>query len=565
MTEPAAAILIVEDEQIVAIDIQSNLERLGYRVVGTAASGEEACRMAAGFEPDLVLMDVRIDGPIDGIETAQRIRQVRDVPVLFLTAYSDAETLKRAKQTEPYGYIVKPFAEHDLRAAIEVALHKRAADARVRETRDDLQAILDAQRHGTVMLDAQGRIRFASRAIRRILAVDSADAVGRDLRAVLPLSEGQMAALTEMCRAPQKSGARLPVVLEMEDSPARHLEIEVADDPRNAGGRILFVYDVSPLVDLRGQLDQQHVFENMLGKSKAMRQVFQLVEELARVDSTVLIEGETGTGKELVARAIHQLSGRRDGPFLALNCGGLSEELAASQLFGHRRGSFTGAVADQQGLFEASSGGTLFLDEIGELPPRVQASLLRVLEENAVMPLGESQLRPVNFRLLAATHRDLAEEALQNRFRQDLLYRIRVARVRLPALRQRREDLPLLIRAFLATHCAATGKEIHAVSDEAMALLLDYSWPGNVRELRNALEFAVVRCRGVEIQPDDLPPELFQPSPNPPAEESGADEAERIAAAIKWARGNRTRAANLLGISRATLYRRLAELGLDHD
>jgi transcriptional regulator with PAS, ATPase and Fis domain len=174
----------------------------------------------------------------------------------------------------------------------------------------------------------------------------------------------------------------------------------------------------------------------------------------------VLIEGESGTGKELVARAIHNQSARRQGPFVALNCAGLSEELAASQLFGHRRGSFTGAYDDQAGLFEAASGGTLFLDEIGELPIRVQTSLLRVLEENAVLRLGESNLRPVDVRIIAATHRDLAREVEEKRFRHDLFYRIRVARVKLPPLRERRDDLPLLARAFLAQHRAATGKEV---------------------------------------------------------------------------------------------------------
>ncbi len=379
---------------------------------------------------------------------------------------------------------------------------------------------------------------------------------------LLPLSVSDATALADMCRRPAAERSKVPVVLQSDDEPPRHLEIETVDDPRADGGKILFVYDVSPVVDLRRQLDEQSAFQNMLGKSKPMRQVFQIVEELARVDSTVLIEGETGTGKELVARAIHQLSARVDGPFLALNCGGLSEELAASQLFGHRRGSFTGAVDDQVGLFEAASGGTLFLDEIGELPLRVQASLLRVLEENAVMRLGESKLRPVNIRVLAATHRDLAQEAVRERFRQDLLYRIRIARVTLPALRERRDDLPLLVRAFVADHRASTGKQVDAVSDEAMAVLLDYSWPGNVRELRNALEYAVVRCQGVMIRPDDLPPELLEFHPATDAEQDG-DETDRVLAALKWARGNRTRAATLLGVSRATLYRRLKELGVD--
>ncbi|MHB8897486.1 MAG: sigma 54-interacting transcriptional regulator [Thermoguttaceae bacterium] len=565
MERIASSILIVEDEQIVAVDVESVLEQIGYRVAGIAATSEEACRMAVETKPDLVLMDVRIDGPIDGIETARQIRQLLDVPIVFLTAYTDAETLDRAKQIGPCGYLVKPFAQRDLQATLEIALEKGAIDRRLRKNHQDLLAILDAQRHGTIMLDGQGRICFASRAVQSFTPTDLAQAAGGLLENLLPFSEEDATAIAEMSRRSAEERSNVPAVLQSEDEPPRHAEIEIVDDPRNPERRILFLYDTSPLYLLRQQLDQQAAFQNMLGKSKPMRQVFQLIEELAAVDSTVLIEGETGTGKELVARAIHQLSPRRDGPFLALNCGGLSQELAASQLFGHRRGAFTGAVEDQRGLFEAASGGTLFLDEVGELPMRVQTSLLRVLEENAVLPIGESTLRPVNIRLLAATHLDLAEESLRNRFRQDLLYRIRVARVTLPPLRQRREDLPLLVRAFVAAHRASTGKQVHAVDDDAMALLLDHSWPGNVRELRNALEFAVVRCRGTVIQPVDLPPELLQTSPEPPPDMPASDEADRIAAAIKWARGNRTRAANLLGISRATLYRRLKELGIEND
>ncbi len=565
MKESATSILVVEDEQIVAVDLESVLERLGYHVAGIAATSEQACRAAAQSEPDLVLMDIRIDGPVDGIETARRIRQRRDVPIVFLTAYTDRETLDRAKEIGPHGYLVKPFAERDLQATIEMALEKGAMDRRLRKSRQDLQTILDAQRHGTIMFDASGGVRFASEAVWRLTDRQRSETAGGALTDFLPLDAESATALSELCQTPAEGRTKLPVVLEQEDEESRHIEIEVVDDPREEAGKILFLYDVSPLFSLRQQLDDQAAFQNMLGKSKAMRQVFQLVEDLAGVDSTVLIEGETGTGKELVARAIHQLSGRREGPFLALNCGGLSEELAASQLFGHRRGSFTGAIEDQRGLFEAANGGTLFLDEIGELPLRVQASLLRVLEEGAVLPVGESKLRPVNLRLLTATHRNLAEEAQQQRFRQDLLYRIRVARVCLPPLRDRREDLPLLVRAFLAAHRASTGKQVQTVSDEAMALLLDYRWPGNVRELRNALEFAVVRCRGSVIQPGDLPPEMLQSCPAPMIEEPGTNETERILAAIKWAKGNRTRAATLLGISRATLYRRLKELGIDED
>jgi PAS domain S-box-containing protein len=563
MPEQAAKILIVEDEQIVAVDIEGHLKRLGYRVMGRAASGEEACRKAAELEPDLVLMDIRLQGALDGIETAEQIRQSADMPIVFLTAYTDKDTLQRAKPVQPYGYIVKPFAERDLEAAIEVALYKAGIDRQLRQSHENLQTILDAQRHGTVMLDAEGQIRFASGAVRRMAGAAETQVEGRPLADLLPLSGDQVAALEAMGQCPKEHRSKVPVVLGAEDPRPRHLEIEVADDPRVDGGRILFVYDVSPLHDLRRQLDDRSAFQNIVGKSKRMRQVFQMIEDLARVDSTVLIEGETGTGKELVARAIHRLSRRCDGPFLALNCAGLSEELAASQLFGHRRGSFTGAVDDQQGLFEAASEGTLFLDEIGELPTRVQTTLLRVLEENAVLPLGQSRLLAVDVRVIAATHRDLAREAAENRFRQDLLYRIRVARVRLPALRDRREDLPALVRAFLADHRASIGKQVDAISDDAMAVLMDYGWPGNVRELRNALEFAVIRARGSIIRPEDLPPELLDLAPEGAPDEPGLDEADRVKAALKWARGNRTRAAALLGISRATLYRRLREMGID--
>ena len=563
MSEQPVTILVVEDEQIVAVAIEGHLQRLGYRVVGTVSSGEEACAKAAELEPDLVLMDVHIEGPIDGIEAAERIRQSRDVPVVFLTAYSDVETVQRAKVVEPYGYIVKPFDPRDLHRTIEMALHKGNVDRRLRESHENMRTILNAQRHGTVMLDAQGRVRFASQAALKMAGALDREVVGQGLADLLPLSDEQVTALEETRRRPREQRGKVALVLDGDGSHPCHLETEIVDDPRDDGGRILFLYDVSPLVDLRRQLDEHATFEQMIGKSKPMRQVFQTIQDVARVDSTVMIEGETGTGKELVARAIHQLGRRRDAPFVAINCAGLNDELATSQLFGHRRGSFTGAVNDQQGLFEAAHGGTLFLDEIGDLSLRVQTALLRVLEENIVLPLGESSPRAVDVRVLTATHRDLVEEAAEQRFRQDLLYRIRVARVKLPALRHRREDLPILVRAFLADHRASTGKEVDAVSDDAMAVMMEYPWPGNVRELRNALEYAVIRARGSILQAEDLPPEVLERRTDGDQDDSALDEADQLSAALKRARGNRTRAAALLGISRATFYRRLRELGIE--
>jgi len=293
-----------------------------------------------------------------------------------------------------------------------------------------------------------------------------------------------------------------------------------------------------------------------------MLQVYEQIREVARVDSTVLIEGDTGTGKELVARAIHNSSHRAGKPFIAVNSAGLTDSLLASQLFGHKRGAFTGAIEDHKGVFEAAEGGTLFLDEIGDIPLNVQTSLLRVLQEREITRLGESKPRRVDVRVLAATHRSLAEEVEKGNFRADLLYRVRVARIQLPPLRRRREDIPLLVGLFLGQCAAATGKTVQEVSPAAMDLLLDYDWPGNVRELKSAIEFGMIRCKTAAIEPDDLPPEVvgFSSPPAPPAEP--VDERQRLLQALERANGNRTVAARLLGISRATFYRRLAELDI---
>jgi transcriptional regulator with PAS, ATPase and Fis domain len=329
---------------------------------------------------------------------------------------------------------------------------------------------------------------------------------------------------------------------------------------------MFFLYDASEVQTLRQLLAETGKYQDLVGKSHSMQLIFQQIQDFARVDSTVLIEGETGTGKELVARAIHQASHHKDHPFVAVNCAGLTESLVASQLFGHRRGAFTGAVSDQKGLIEAAEGGTLFLDEIGDIPLTVQTSLLRVLQEREITRLGESRLRKVDVRVLAATHHNLAKDVTSGTFRADLLYRIRVGRVLLPPLRERREDIPFLISHFLSQYRATTGKPVETVSNEAMRLLMAYSWPGNVRELQHAIEFAVIRCPHSIIQPQDLPPEMINQDeriPVVPSEEMAPNhEKDRILSALKQTGGNRSAAAKLLGISRITLYRRLSRLGI---
>jgi two-component system response regulator HydG len=302
-----------------------------------------------------------------------------------------------------------------------------------------------------------------------------------------------------------------------------------------------------------------------IGKSRRFQEVLKLAEVVAPTGSTVLIQGESGTGKEVVARYIHNLSNRVDAPFLSINCGALPETLLESELFGHVKGSFTGAVRDKQGLFAAARGGTFFMDEVGEMPPSLQIKLLRVLQEREVIPVGATESIPVDVRIIAATNRDLEEEVRRGNFRADLFYRLNVIALELPALRDRKEDLLLLLETFLNDLASERGVEPRALSAEAMDAVMVYDWPGNVRELQNALEHAVVLTRGELIEPSALPERITRRKKEPLVADRvqpnpSLDVVER--AYIMWVLqaegGNKTRAAEVLGIDPSTLYRKLS-------
>ena len=302
-----------------------------------------------------------------------------------------------------------------------------------------------------------------------------------------------------------------------------------------------------------------------IGKSKRFMELLKLAEHVAPTESTVLIQGESGTGKEVVARYIHNLSTRADGPFMSINCGALPENLLESELFGHVKWSFTGAVRDKQGLFAAARGGSFFLDEVGEMPPSLQVKLLRVLQEREAIPVGATEAIPVDVRIIAATNRDLEEEIRRGNFRSDLFYRLNVIALNLPPLRDRRDDLLLLLEAFLQTMAQEGGTEPKALSSDALDAVMVYEWPGNVRELENALEHAVVLSRGNLIEAGALPERITKRRKEPlVAERSYRNPTLEVIerAYIMWVLqaegGNKTRAAEVLGIDPSTLYRKLS-------
>lgn len=319
-------------------------------------------------------------------------------------------------------------------------------------------------------------------------------------------------------------------------------------------------------ISLRQTLDESHRFENIIAKSPEMQRVIEVIKLVAKSTATVLITGQSGTGKELVARAIHSQSDRRDKPFVAVSCAALPESLLESALFGHEKGAFTGAYAQQKGRFELANGGTFFLDEIGEISAGTQVHLLRVLEERALTRVGGTEEIKVDVRIISATNKDLKEAVAHGAFREDLYYRLNVVNIHLPPLKERREDIPLLADHFLSRLALKNRKEINGFSVDAMEFLMSYEWPGNVRELENAIERAVILAKGSVIELADLP-EQQGAKGSPPPSSAGKTlkevEREHIAGVLRKTGGNYSQAARILGITRTTLYNKTREYNLD--
>lgn len=435
--------------------------------------------------------------------------------------------------------------------------------------RDDL--ILDAITEGVFTVDLDLNVQTFNRAAERITGLDRDRAVGQKCYDVLRASVCQSDC--PMARALKTGRPVLDRSVDLLDTRGRTVPVRVRSAPlRDQSGRVrggveTFV-DLTALVTLKKRLQRTQSPADMIGRSPAMAELFALLPRVADSESTVLITGASGTGKGLLARIIHQASARKPKPFVVMGCGAVPETLLESELFGYRRGAFTGADRDKPGLLAEAQGGTLFLDEVGELTPAVQVKLLRVLDEKQYVPLGTSTPLKADVRLIAATNRRLEDDVQAGRFRQDLYYRLNVVRLRLPPLSERREDIPPLVDHFLSRLRAETGKVVSAVSDEAMARLLNWTYPGNVRELYNVLEHAVVLCPGERIEVEHLPAEV-RADPEaaeltPPADLSLADlEARAIAAALDRHHGHRARTARALGISTSTLWRKMKRYGLE--
>lgn len=411
------------------------------------------------------------------------------------------------------------------------------------------------------VIDAGGRILFWSKGAEKLFGRPAETVLGRSCADALECDDG-----SDPCGLAEQGSIKDQVVSLRRSDGTRLICKRTAraffDSGGQFAGAIEFLQQQAVSMPLAQTIDESDSFHGILSRDPAMRQAIKIIRNVAETEATVLIRGESGTGKELVARALHLESARRDKPFLAINCAALTPSLLESELFGHVKGAFTGAVRNHAGLFQRANGGTLFLDEVAELPMELQAKLLRVLQEQSFIPVGGDSAIHVDVRIIAATHRSLREEVKAGRFREDLMYRLRVVPVFLPPLRERRQDVKLLLWHSIRQHNEQGPRHVDSISPDAMRCLLDYQWPGNVRELKNVVEYAFAVGRGNEITLDDLPPEFREAPTSHTAVSSRVqhvrpiNEAELIREALAACNGHLEEAARYAGMSRVTFWRK---------
>jgi len=588
----SARILIVEDERVTAEDLRDTLSDLGYTVTAVVASGAEAIAQAEENPPDIALMDIRIEGEMDGTEAALALREGFNIPVIYLTAHADGPNVERSKGAGPLGYITKPFEEATLHANIEIALHRHREELRARDKAELLASTLHAISEGVISMDRKETITlfnpaaeaWTGRAAREALghrvdeifqavAGPSADKVRKSWEQAL--SDGSLRDLPTGVVLVSSQGDRRPIsgaiapILDHKGAVAgavlvfgRTSEPAVPSRPVALGGTL-----TDDGVDLGGF--------KMIAASPAMKQVLAFARRVAQSEvSTVLLEGESGTGKDVLAQFLHYYSRRNEGPFVALNCAAIPETLLESELFGYEKGAFTDARTPKAGILELASTGSIFLDEIAEMPLTVQAKLLRVLEAQCFRRLGGVRDIQVDVRVVAATNRRLTDAIEEGRFRLDLYYRLNVIQLLLPALRERREDILPLAQHFIQVYNVKFKRNIQGISHAAAAALMSHSWPGNVRELRNVVERAMVLEESERIQSSSLyiasngsglsRASALQSEETEAPFQASLAEAEKnlVMRALHKASGNQTRAAVLLGITRDTLRYKMKKFSL---
>jgi two-component system response regulator HydG len=563
--ENRARILVVDDEESIRFTFESFLSDAGYEVAAAADFSSALARLDES-DFDLVFADIILGGRT-GIDVMRVVRD-RELSsqVVIITGAPHLDTASEALRLGAFDYISKPVEQEMLLRVAKTALkHKRLTDEK-EKYRLNLEAIFRSVKDGIITVDEKLKVVEANDAAERICGLKR-DARGEVFSAVQtncgkkclqPLAATiEKKAPAEAERLECERAAVLGQVVSISASP-------LLDHQGMFSGAVIVVRDETRLADLERDLGERQRFHNLIGRSEKMQKIYSLIETLADLQTTVLITGESGTGKELVAEALHFRGGRSTRPLVKVNCAALSESLLESELFGHVKGAFTGAVRDKVGRFQRADGGTIFLDEIGDISPRTQLRLLRVLQEMEFERVGDSTPLRVDVRVIAATNKDLAEKVRKGEFREDLYYRLKVVEIALPPLRERPEDIPHLTDHFLSKFNVKLGREVTAVSADVRKIFMEYAWPGNVRELEHALEHACILCGTGTITREDLPSHFIDfPGAGTFSVATGErSEAAQILDALEKTAGNKVKAARLLGIDRKTLYRKIDKYGI---
>ena len=436
-----------------------------------------------------------------------------------------------------------------------------------------LNTILDSIADGVFTVDSDWRITSWNRAAEQITGFTATEAVGSFCHDVFRANVCQSGCVLRRTLESGKPLINLPINILTSEGYEKPISISTAvlrDKKGETIGGVETFRDLSALEDLRRRLRREYTYQDIISKNHRMQEIFKILPDIAESGSTILIEGASGSGKELFARAIHNLSQRAEKPFLALNCAALPDTLLESELFGYKAGAFTDARRDKPGRFALAEGGTLFLDEIGDISAALQVKLLRVLQEKVYEPLGGSQSVKSDVRIITATNKDLREQMSLGRFRDDLYYRLNVLRIELPSLRERREDVPLLVDHFISRFNSEKGKNIEGLTPAALAALLAYSFPGNVRELENAVEHAFILCKESFIDLEHLPTEIASlvrkqaVAEHPDADQLEAAQAAVIRHALARFDGHRLKTAQALGMHKTTLLRKMKKWGITY-
>ncbi len=558
-----ARILIVDDEENLCFTLERFLSAEGYEVA-TAEDYDEAMVVMNKVEFDLIFADIVLKGKT-GIDILRQVKKSNPpCPVVMITGVPTIETASEAVRLGAFDYLPKPVLQDTLLRIAKAALRHKALVEEKEKYRLNLEAIFKSVKDAIITVDQDLSVLEINDAASDICGFVRREVIGKPMNSLAKQCCGQCIEALEKTVLEKHSMEIHRLECNVNNRPGQIVNLNthpLLDHQGAFCGGVLVVRDETRLADLERNLRERHHLHNIVGKSEKMQAIYALIEDLADVKTTVLISGESGTGKELVADALHYRGSVDERPLVKVNVAALSENLLESELFGHVKGAFSGAVSDKIGRFQRADGGTIFLDEIGDMPNRMQLRLLRVLQGMEFERVGDSTPVKVDVRVLAATSKNLREEIKLGRFREDFYYRLKVVELDLPPLRNRREDIPLLVQHFLKKFNKKFNKKITAISDDVSKIFLDYFWPGNVRELEHVLEHAFILCRQSTIGVDHLPAELktfhFR--------DENADDCRAVLQALEKTHWNRTEAARLLGISRQSLYRKIKSCRISLD